>query len=177
MIIPKGIRINPHFPRFDYFIPQISRIFNYNSAGLRISSRETRNFPNEILDNADFERYSFHTMTEIQPSPARITRNLDQGRTKLGLTLAEAAAMCGAGVETVRSWEAGKGAIGRTLGNIRKLCRAYMKRAVELGYDPGQFHESLLCPGEFPSPASPPVETEPQKEAGQQGVREVEEVA
>jgi len=37
--------------------------------------------------------------------------------------------------------------------SLREICRAYMREARRLGYDPWEYHESVLCPGDgFPAP-------------------------
>lgn len=79
---------------------------------------------------------------------------LKDARIKLGLDLREAAGLAGVSFKTVDNYEKGLGreTTASVVCNIRNLCRAYMKLAEELGYDPGQFHESVLCPGEFPAP-------------------------
>ena len=37
--------------------------------------------------------------------------------------------------------------------SLREICRAYMREARRLGYDPWEYHESVLCPDDgFPAP-------------------------
>jgi hypothetical protein len=84
---------------------------------------------------------------------------LANARTTLGLSLRDAGALTGASYQTVANWEHGGGRGWATsLAGMRSLCRAYMTLAEDKGYDPAEFHESVLCPGEFPAPA--PVKSE-----------------
>jgi hypothetical protein len=85
---------------------------------------------------------------------------LARGRNQLGLNFREAAALAKCVGKTIDNWELGLGrGYPTTLANIRRLCRGYMRVAAELGYEPSLWHESVLCPGEFPEPASAPQDT------------------
>lgn len=79
---------------------------------------------------------------------------LKKARQILGLSQIEAAQLIGTSQSALAYYESGSGRDdAKVLSNIRNLCRAYMEKAVELGYDGDEFHESILCPGEFPKPA------------------------
>jgi transcriptional regulator with XRE-family HTH domain len=78
---------------------------------------------------------------------------LSTARKSLGLSLRDAGQLVGVSHQTVALYEYGGGRNGQALAQIRDLCRAYMALAAELGYSPDEFHESQLCPGEFPAPA------------------------
>lgn len=80
-------------------------------------------------------------------------KELARGRERLGISQRDAAKLTNRAHKTIDFWEMGVGrGYSSTLAGIRALCREYMRIAGELGYDPLQWHESALCPGEFPSP-------------------------
>lgn len=80
-------------------------------------------------------------------------QKLKEARLSLGLSLRKAAALIGVSYQQVANYEYGGGSRhGDALSNISNLCRAYMKLAKAKGYTPADFHESALCPGEFPRP-------------------------
>ena len=79
------------------------------------------------------------------------TWDLRAARLKLGITLRAAGKLAGASHTTVENWELGHTAItrGDTPNKIRRLCRAYMQAAIPLGYNPADFHETILLPRVF----------------------------
>lgn len=84
-------------------------------------------------------------------------RKLEQAREGLGLSLRAAGELVGISFQQVWNYEQGAGQTGPAKDNIRNLCRAYMKIAPKFDYTPDHYHESMLCPGEFPEPASKPT--------------------
>ena len=79
-------------------------------------------------------------------------RILEQAREGLGLSLRDAEELVDITFQQVWNYEQGAGQTGSAKANIRKLCRAYMKLAPQFNYKRDQYHESVLCPGEFPEP-------------------------
>jgi hypothetical protein len=93
----------------------------------------------------------WNDMMFIRMSNQRV--KLAKKRAELGLSMREASALIGGSIviSTIKRYEDGEPATGSSL---RELCRAYMREAARLGYDPWECHESVLCPGEFPEPVS-----------------------
>ena len=77
---------------------------------------------------------------------------LRQARIVLGLSLSAAAALLGMTKNTLDRYERRQGSgSARVLDGKRRACRKYMALAAKQGYDTALFHESRLCPGEFPA--------------------------
>ena len=81
---------------------------------------------------------------------------LFKARERLGLSPPAAGKLAKLSDQQIFLFERGGGLTGSSMERLRNLCRAYMKKAEKLGYDPDDYHESKLCPGEFPKPASKP---------------------
>jgi transcriptional regulator with XRE-family HTH domain len=80
---------------------------------------------------------------------------LAEARLRLGVSQRQAAVFAGCSHKTIDNWEMGSGrGYPQAVTGLRKLCRAFMRIAVTLGYDADAWHESKLCPGEFPDPGS-----------------------
>lgn len=78
---------------------------------------------------------------------------LAKARRVLGVSRCTAGQAIGKTGGTIQYYEQGGGReFAASATAIRDLCRWYQQRATELGYDPAEFHESVLCPGEFPKP-------------------------
>lgn len=62
---------------------------------------------------------------------------------------------------TIMGYEDGAGAGAAAVNKrLRKLCAAYQRTAEERGYDAALFHESILCPNDFP-----PLKQQPERAA------------